>query len=112
MRARDIANGRYILATDGEPVLCPDLMTWGLWLEKSADRRVAVDKIGDVRISTIFLALDHQWGDGPPILWETMIFGGQFDQWQERYSTKAEALAGHLRLLARVAGGNLLTKGE
>ena len=29
--------------------------------------------------------------DGPPLLYETMIFGGPLEEEQERYSTRAEA---------------------
>lgn len=29
-----------------------------------------------VNVSTVFLAIDHAFGDGPPVLYETMIFGG------------------------------------
>jgi hypothetical protein len=45
--------------------------------------------------STVFIGLDHNWGEGPPLVFETMIFGGEFDQYQYRYSTWAEAEAGH-----------------
>jgi len=60
-----------------------------------SDRGVAQTKIGDVTISTVFLCIDHQFGDGPPVLFETMIFGGQFDQYMQRYHTWEEAEAGH-----------------
>lgn len=56
-----------------------------------------------IRISTVFLGLDHQYGSGPPILWETMVFGGVLDGFQERYATKAEALAGHQEVCRQVA---------
>jgi hypothetical protein len=47
-------------------------------------------------ISTVFLGLDHSWEPtGPPILFETMIFRGPLDQWQERYCTWDEAEIGH-----------------
>lgn len=60
-------------------------------------RRVGEDIISGIRISTVFLALDHRfYGDeGPPILFETMIFGGEHDQYQERYCTWNEAVEGH-----------------
>src|ERR1035437_632572 len=35
--------------------------------------------IGKVNISTIFLHIDHRFGDGSPLLFETMIFGGEHD---------------------------------
>ena len=56
-----------------------------------------------MQISTVFLGLDHAFGSGPPILWETMIFGGLLDEFQERYATKAEALAGHQQARRQVA---------
>lgn len=50
-------------------------------------------------VSTVFLALDHQYGDGVPILFETMIFGmpsdHELDDYTERYATAAEARKGH-----------------
>ena len=62
-----------------------------------ADRIVAQDKQLDVMVSTVFLGLDHNYGDGPPLIFETMIFGGPLDQWQDRYSTEEEAKLGHER---------------
>ena len=85
--------GRYIL--DGlRPKHCPDLMEWAEWME-TADRTVQVTMIGDVRVSTVFLGLDHQFGVGSPILYETMIFGGDLDEYQERWQTLGEAKNGH-----------------
>ena len=40
-----------------------------------------------------------------PILFETMIFGGEHDQYQERYATREEAVEGHARAVAPVTGG-------
>lgn len=78
----------YIL--DGKtPVPC-DLMTWARAFEKT-DRHVAMREKDGVRVSTVFLGLNHQYGEGPPLLFETMIFGGPHDQYQERCSTWDEA---------------------
>jgi hypothetical protein len=77
---------------------------WGGWFRTSESHLLAEDQIGEVCISTVFLGLDHQFGDGPPLLWETMIFGGEHDQYQERYSTREEALAGHQAALDLVRG--------
>ena len=94
---------KYILAEDGQtPVAC-DLMTWALWFERSK-RIVAQDVIDGVKISTVFLGMDHSFGSGPPLLWETMIFGGEHNEYQERYSTFAEAVAGHALALSMVRG--------
>jgi hypothetical protein len=63
----------YILDKTGKPVREPDLMKWARWYD-AADRRVADDFVGDLWVSTVFLGLDHSRDDGPPILWETMVF--------------------------------------
>ena len=52
------------------------------------------------RISTVFLHLDHNWNpDGEPVLFETMIFGGEYDEEMWRYCTWEEAKAGHDRIV-------------
>lgn len=68
-----------------------------------ADRIVAKTLVGGTEISTIFMGLDHQYGDGPPLLFETMTFGlDGLDGVEQRYSTWAEAEAGHATTVARV----------
>lgn len=56
---------------------------------------------GLTHVSTVFLGLDHRfYGQGPPILFETMIFGGwTFSDYQQRYSTWGQAESGHLAAL-------------
>lgn len=59
-------------------------------------RRVAQDYIGDVHVSTVFLPIDHGWGEGPPILFETMVFGyGGDSEYQWRYISEEDAVSGH-----------------
>lgn len=65
-------------------------------------RRLAYDEVGDATVSTVFLSLDHGFGEGPPVLWETMIFGGKHDGEQWRYTSREDALAGHATALALV----------
>ena len=56
-----------------------------------------------ISVSTVFLGLDHRWfGDGPPLVFETMVFGGEFDHEQERYGSWAAAEAGHKRWVKKV----------
>lgn len=77
------------------PVPEPDSRRWAQWRE-TADCVVAKTQVSaEVEVSTVFLGLDHQWGSGPPLLFETMIFGGPHDEMQWRYTTWAEAQAGH-----------------
>lgn len=88
----------YIL--DGHtPVKC-DMMTWARWFE-TADRHVRDTIQGDVRVSTVFLGLDHGFG-GPPLLFETMAFVGHDSVELDRYATWDEAEAGHARMVAKV----------
>jgi|SRR6185503_9265685 len=85
-----------------QPVRVADTLEWARWFEDFEGRRVACDEIGDVRVSTVFLGLDHQYGDGPPLLFETMVFGGPLDGEMDRYSTWDEAAAGHVAMTVRV----------
>lgn len=93
---------KYILDEAGNPQPEPDLLKWGKWLE-TGNRRVKQDTLPNgVKVSTVFLGLDHsfRFGDDrftdlPPVLWETMIFGGPHDQYQDRYTSKEAALEGH-----------------
>lgn len=98
----------YTLDADGYPVEEPDVLKWAKWFESAtADQSRVVARTelpGDVIVSTVFLGLDHGWGFGKPVLWETMIFKGDEDGYQERYSSHEEALQGHERAV-RVAKG-------
>lgn len=94
--------GQYILDEDRNPVECHDILVWGRWLE-TADRKVAHSTVGDIRISTVFLGLDHNfYNDGPPMLFDTMVFGGKLDKEMGRYSTWNEAERGHKKMVAKV----------
>jgi hypothetical protein len=68
---------------------------WGAQINDIEYRRVGFDRIGDIEISTVLIGIDHNFMDGPPLIFETMIFGGELSDEQWRYSTKEEALAGH-----------------
>lgn len=63
--------------------------------------RVGKDIIGSVEISTVFRDVDHAW-EGPPILFETMIFGGKHGQELARYGTWDEAEEGHALWVDRI----------
>jgi hypothetical protein len=93
----------YILDENKDPILENDLTKWERWMVAEGYRRVACDKVNDVEISTVFLGLDHNYGSGPPVLWETMVFGGELDQEQTRCSgTWQNAEAMHALMLDRV----------
>jgi len=98
--------GKYILNTAGEPVPEPDLFIWAAWIH-AADQQIAESMFGDIRVSTVFLGLDHSFSfdeteKTAPILFETMVFGGKLDQEMDRYATREEALLGHAAMNERV----------
>jgi hypothetical protein len=65
-----------------------------------------VPEVGDAEVSTVFLGLNHDFGwAGVPLLFETMIFGGQWDQYQWRYTLRSEAQAGHDAIVAALRVG-------
>lgn len=108
----------YILNENNEPVAEPDTIKWARWFEEThvvngdivPRRRVAFTRLnGGIVVSTAFLGIDHAFGGGPPMLWETMIFRAAHDgepnnwapfgegEYQERYTSHDEAIAGHTR---------------
>jgi hypothetical protein len=94
---------QYILDENKNPVVEPDLLKWGTWMAAISKRRVAFDKIDGAEVSTVFLGLDDSFGAGPPVLWETMVFGGELHHEQDRCSggwKDAEAM--HARMVDKV----------
>jgi len=102
-------NDHYILDADGEPQVVEvynergrmdrgALIRWAMWFEHAENRRVLQTVVGKEggRVSTVFLALDHNFTEiGPPILWETMVFGGLFNEYQWRAASRLTALLQH-----------------
>lgn len=81
-------------------------MTMEEWAEKLYDfnyKMVAksiIDVEGTIEVSTVWLGLNHQWlPDRPPLIFETMIFGGPLDRECWRYSTEEQALVGHAEVV-------------
>lgn len=106
----------YILADDGKtPVATQDMLlvakqrmtqNWIVAKSKSKDEKVTV--------STVFLSLDHGWGEGAPVLFETLVFGGQHDGRMNRYTSWDDAERGHKVMcgVVGVAWSNLEDKGS
>lgn len=61
----------YYLDENGQPVGTDDFTEADAFLRKGIEaRRVARTEISaDISVSTVFLTVNHNWGDGPPILW-------------------------------------------
>lgn len=66
------------------------------------NRRIEETFVGDVRVSTVFLCIDHSFDDNGPILFETMVFGGALNGETERSKTYDEAVTDHNLMVARV----------
>ena len=96
---------------DGTPFATDDVTDWAREFG-TMDRRVGLTDVTDaakpgrkIRVSTVFLGIDHAFGDGPPLLFESMAFHGDDgeEEMQDRYSTEAQAAEGHAAMVAQVA---------
>lgn len=107
---------------DGQPITLEE------WSKLTEDRKYKVVKqttVGVHWVSTVWLGLDHGWGRSPRMIFETLVFeqgprrvedrelyqgmrklqNDDYSPWSEvdgeRYSTEAEALDGHARLVEK-----------
>ena len=88
------------------------MIEWAQMFENSTQavnlRRVIATKVRHIWVSTVWLGLNHEWRDGPPLIFETMMFNrhkrdrnkhsGRFD-FCDRYSTEEQARRGHHRVV-------------
>lgn len=105
--AIEVGRRAFFYDRQGQPMFDMDLIERRL--RDRVYKRVAETQLADVWVSTVWLGTDYSYGDGPPVIFETMTFkegttteveglSGGFD----RYCTEAEALAGHARIVAHV----------
>ena len=86
----------------------PDFLKWAIWFETAArglDETFVTDtRTGErIRIATSFVGLSG--GEGrPPLLWETLVFGGRMDGEGKRSATVEEARQAHREFADRVRG--------
>ncbi len=99
--------GNYLLDKDNIPYQVEDIIEWAKKFERSS-RHVGIFQILDdggkheiARVSTVFLGIDHSFGQrGSPLLFETLVtskYDCPYMDEMERYATYAEAQAGHNR---------------
>jgi hypothetical protein len=101
----------YMLDDNGDVVPTNDALAWGFWFERTQQDGSRVVKqdyveadIAGIGVSTVFLGLDHNHTyKGPPVLWESLVFGTTLDGEMRRYTSKAAAIAGHEDLLRQVS---------
>lgn len=91
----------FILDERGEPVPTDDRDAAARLLLDPEKRRVALTRFVfrgiAVEVSTVFLVFNHAYFDGPPVLWETMIFARDrcLNNYQRRYTSRVAAIVGH-----------------
>lgn len=89
----------YILNEQGEPIPTDDPVEWAEWFSVHFHERVIAhdrDESGTnaILISTVFTGINSAFS-GPPILWESMIFGGPLNNTCQRYTSRDAAIIGH-----------------
>lgn len=93
----------YVLDEQDKPIPINDLFKWATFMQISVKpiNHTMVDN--NIIIITHFIGVDFDFKKkGKPILWQTMIFDGKHDQYQERYTSKEDALEGHKRAVKMV----------
>jgi hypothetical protein len=76
----------------GQPM---DRMDWVVKFEDRDYKTVEQTEIGEAFVSTVWMGIDHNFGEGSPLIFETMIFGGDHDGCQWRWATEDDARIGH-----------------
>lgn len=98
--------GKYYIIDNGN-IRTVELEEWGRWFQKTPNRVIEKTDLGEAgTVSTVFLGIDHNFSHvGPPVLFETMVFGGAMDQEMQRYATLGDAKRGHFEMVDRVRAG-------
>jgi len=94
-------NDKAILV--GHKVKPVELMVWANWFE-NADKIVKQETLKNkLWVSTVFLGINHNFGNGKPLWFETMVFPkngyGELDM--DRYTTWEEAEKGHKKMVKK-----------
>lgn len=87
---------------EGRPM---DFDEWARLHPTIESRRVAKTEVGEGRVSTVLIGLDHRFGGDVPVIFETMIFDGPHDGLLRRYATKADAVNGHRAIVEAIEAG-------
>ena len=102
---RPVYKPRYYYLRGKEIMSTQDPMKWEREFRRYGNRVVGRTIVGGSEVSTVFLGIDHGFtSSGPPILFETMVFGGKHDDYTMRYATWEEAEKGHAEVVAMVRG--------
>jgi hypothetical protein len=99
----EIPQGHTFYKLDGRRVVPAKNIEAAEMIDDVSKRIIEKTRIGDSEISTVFLVVNHGWGEFP-ILFETMIFGGNRNSETYRCSTYAQAEAQHKMAIDLVRG--------
>lgn len=102
---------KYYIFNDKKEVICCNGIEEYLEAKKKYGENVHVcyEMVGHIRVSTVLLPIDHSYTVGSkPVIFETCVFGGKYDQRIERYITIEEARAGHKKMVNRVVRSETL----
>jgi len=92
---------------DGNPI--ESGVEWGKYHVDPEYKRVASSYVAGKHISTVWVGMNMAFRNGPPIIFETMVFSEDADDgFMQRYATEEEALLGHLEVLRRLKVGESL----
>jgi hypothetical protein len=95
---------------DGRPVYYDrqgkpmTMQQWAQMFEDEGYRHIARDVIGPdepldtaplITVSTLWLGLNHDWRSDEPLIYETIIIGGEHDATGMRHATERRAREGH-----------------
>jgi hypothetical protein len=85
---------------EGKPI--EDVFKWAKMFEDKDYSRVGLFERPWVKVSTVWLGLNHNWGEGAPLIFETMAFAPHMTEvCQERYATLAQAEEGHAKAVKK-----------
>jgi len=93
-----------IFDREGNPMT---MEQWNALLGDPEYKVVQQDTLENGRwVSTVWLGMNMQYGEGPPLIFETMVFpshGNYSELYCERYATEAQARQGHQAAMALAA---------
>ena len=77
-------------------------MEWAVAFERPENAIVEQTTLPNGRwVSTVWLGLDHGHGDGPPLIFETLVFRNSGGHSELDCASEEEAHAGHARMVEK-----------
>ncbi len=87
---------------------------WGMLRTNSGNRIIKQENINGYFVSTVWFGMDLSYSSEKPLVFETMVFkqGDWMDLYCDRYSTRGDAIRGHLNTVNKLKSGKLELIGE